>query len=755
METDGIDMKKKVVFIIAIILEVAYLAYGVISILKVPDCGLSFTSRDIQVAEEDNRLFASSPQMALDDRGIYGATVYLEPHESPFTIHTSSSSQDMIGAGDIHSDGPDTVIDYDIYAMTPMEVSIEILFEDKESVLINPIRKIDVYFQRGHTLAVMLGAGLFWFVLIDLLLFFALFRREDVKCFIDKHGVFLTVFIATMLVCSIPLMTRGILDGDDKEFHLMRIQGLADGLRSGYFPVKLQPGWYNGFTYPVGVYYGQIMLYPSALLRMLGFPLGLAYKIYVVIMNLLTFGITYYSSKKITRDQNISLGITIFYMLSLYRLVNIYKRYAAGEAQAMTFLPLFILGMAALYDRLEAEDKNAWIYLTVATTGIINSHTITTFLTALMCLVFVLMNVKKTFMRSTLIQYGKFLGVTVLLNLFYLVPFFDYLLNFSKKVDSQMGKDMAAKAAYLPQIFSQAYSVTGHNGNYTANGDMPLSIGVSAILILIACLILLVKGSHDKQYKNMRSVLILFLISVIMCTAIFPYNYLELYANSFYRILQKIQYPWRFLSVATVLIFCIFLITILKIGKEYGRKAMWVYMSIILLVTFWQSTELMNRIVNENPSFDTYSIINPHWVEAEYLPSNTDLEELGYTDVLTSDPGIKTEGMERNGIDITIDVENNTADIGYVQLPLLCYPYYRTEDGQGNVLETIPGDYRKLCFAVPAGFNGRVHTFFKEPLSWRFSETISLITLIILVLNAIRSRRMGMRSESNAKICNK
>ena len=65
------------------------------------------------------------------------------------------------------------------------------------------------------------------------------------------------------------------------------------------------------------------------------------------------------------------------------------------------------------------------------------------------------------------------------------------------------------------------------------------------------------------------------------------------------------------------------------------------------------------------------------------------------------------------------------------------------------------GDYRKLCFAVPAGFNGKVHTFFKEPLSWRFSETISLITLIILVLNAIRTIRMGMRSESNAKICNK
>lgn len=737
------ELKRKLTLLIVVAIETAVIVYGAISICRAPKINERFDAEMITVSEEDNTRWAGSPGVELHSAGIYGVSIYLEPHESPVTIHTNSSVEDMIRAGDIRTDGPDTAIYYEIYAYTPAEIGIEILFEDKELSENVPVRMIDIHSMIGHTLAVFLVTLCFISVLIDISIFLLLFRREKVRCFVKKHGVFIIVFIATLLVCSIPVMARGILDGDDKEFHLMRIQGLADGLRSGYFPVKIQPGWYNGFSYPVGVYYGQVLLYPSAILRMIGFPLSFTYKVWIYIINILTFGITYFTCKKITDDENVSLALTVFYMCSLYRIVNLYKRYAIGEAQAMIFLPLFIFGYAALYDRLRTKDEKAWIYLTIATTGIINSHAITTFLAIIFSLAFVLMNIKRTFTKTTLLQYGKFLTATVLLNLFYLVPFFDYLINYSKKVDSQMGKKMAAKAAYLPQIFSQAYSVTGHNGTYTATGDMPLSIGVSAIAILVGFCILMIKYDDVKNKKTMRDILILFVISVIMSTSIFPYNHLEYYAHHIYRILQQIQYPWRFLSFASVFIFGLLIINVRAINERYGRKIMWLYLAGILLVTCWQSTELMNRIVDENPAFDTYSIVNPYWTGGEYLPSNTEFGQLGYTDVLTSDPAVTASNMVRDGVNVTIDVVNGTQEEGYVQLPLLCYPYYRTDDGEGHELETIPGDYRKLCFGVPAGYSGKVHTYFKEPVFWRLSEIISVITLIYILLYYKRKKQVG------------
>ena len=728
------DLKKKLIIAALAVAEMAFIVLGTVSVKRTLPVNESFMPETMSVSDEDAMRRVTSPEFSITGKGIYGVSIYLEPHESPMTIHTGSSNEDMIKAGDIRTEGPDTEINYEIYASAPATASIEITYDDKDYAENEPVRRIDIHSMTGHTLAVFLVTLCFISVLIDISIFLLLFRREKVRCFVKKHGVFIIVFIATLLVCSIPVMARGILDGDDKEFHLMRIQGLADGLRSGYFPVKVQPGWYNGFSYPVGVYYGQVLLYPSAILRMIGFPLSFTYKVWIYIINILTFGITYFTCKKITDDENVSLALTVFYMCSLYRIVNLYKRYAIGEAQAMIFLPLFIFGYAALYDRLRTKDEKAWIYLTIATTGIIISHTITTFLAIIFSLAFVLMNIKRTFTKTTLLQYGKFLTATVLLNLFYLVPFFDYLINYSKKVDSQMGKKMAAKAAYLPQIFSQAYSVTGHNGSYTATGDMPLSIGVSAIAILVGFCILMIKYDDVKNKKTMRDILILFVISVIMSTSIFPYNHLEYYAHHIYRILQQIQYPWRFLSFASVFIFGLLIINVRAINERYGRKIMWLYLAGILLVTCWQSTELMNRIVDENPAFDTYSIVNPYWTGGEYLPSNTEVEQLGYTDVLTSDPAVTASNMVRDGVNVTIDVVNGTQEEGYVQLPLLCYPYYRTDDGEGHELETIPGDYRKLCFGVPAGYSGKVHTYFKEPVIWRLSEIISVITLVFFVL---------------------
>lgn len=71
-----------------------------------------------------------------------------------------------------------------------------------------------------------------------------------------------------VFMISLPLMVRGISDNDyqDLRVHLMRIEGIADQLRLGHVPVRMQSVWLDGYGYPISIYYGDIFLYFPAVL---------------------------------------------------------------------------------------------------------------------------------------------------------------------------------------------------------------------------------------------------------------------------------------------------------------------------------------------------------------------------------------------------------------------------------------------------------------------------------------------------------
>ncbi|MEQ2913930.1 hypothetical protein [Bifidobacterium adolescentis] len=58
----------------------------------------------------------------------------------------------------------------------------------------------------------------------------------------ERQKKILTTFVLTVItvISSIPLLSRTLLWGADLEFHLFRIEGIAQGLRDGQFPVLMQ-----------------------------------------------------------------------------------------------------------------------------------------------------------------------------------------------------------------------------------------------------------------------------------------------------------------------------------------------------------------------------------------------------------------------------------------------------------------------------------------------------------------------------------
>ncbi len=194
-------------------------------------------------------------------------------------------------------------------------------------------------------------------IILYLAVLLVIFLRSDAER--ERKGTLLGILTVTVIASAglIPWIFKGyIAGGHDVEAHMGRIAAIASGLKSHVFPVRMYRYFENDFGYPMGIFYGDIFLYPSAILHLMGMPLWICYMIYVVIMNILTAVISYICFKTISGRRDAGLLASAVYTLSLWRLNDVYIRAAAGEYGAFTFLPLIALGLYLAVAGTASED---------------------------------------------------------------------------------------------------------------------------------------------------------------------------------------------------------------------------------------------------------------------------------------------------------------------------------------------------------------------------------------------------------------
>ena len=214
------------------------------------------------------------------------------------------------------------------------------------------------------------------------------------------------ILVLITFFTSLPLFTPYMFkyEGHDLYFHLLRIEGVVEGIRSGQFPVRLQPNWLEGFGYGVSFFYGDALLYFPAVLRMLGMGVQTAYKCFVLFINILSVGIAYYSFKRLFQDEKMGLLGCMLYTTSIYRMVCIYIRAAVGEYCALIFLPLILVAVYEILwkDERYANLQDSWLIGTIGFSGLILTHIISTEMTAIMLVIICLIYWRKTFRKNTI-----------------------------------------------------------------------------------------------------------------------------------------------------------------------------------------------------------------------------------------------------------------------------------------------------------------------------------------------------------------
>lgn len=563
----------------------------------------------------------------------------------------------------------------------------------------------------------------------------------------SRYGCILLVGVVAFSL--LPMGTNYLPFAHDMSVHLARIDGLKAALLDGQFPARMYPALLNDKGYPFGIMYADLFLYPAALLRLLGFPLDTSYKIYVAGITLATALVTRWVLRKMLNSESVALLGSALYTLSFYRLTNVYVRGAVGEYTAMLFLPLVVYGFWRIYTQpADAQRSQPWCWLPLALgfTGLLQSHLLTTEMTAVVCLIFCLCLLRHTLRRPVLTGLFKAAGAAVLWNLWFLVPLLDYMLN-KVCLISDGGYDALAlqdSSLFMGQMFMM-FGQFGYNRSIQQGlvGEMPLSVGTVLGLGAALMLMVLMDGRLRRRNRPVMQLgcaaLGLSALCLWLSSDLFPWFSLAHALPKLGNFLGTIQFAWRFLSPATVLLVVCTCCALCPI--EQFRRPVAAGISAVLLVLtllpagalFYDACTKVSDQFEMPYQYQSIAAIDnkPDQISgSEYLPANAPDIVWEPIDPAPSE-GVALEAFEKIGLNLTLTASNPTGAEGHITLPNFYYPGYAVRGTEGT---TLFEDGGYLALHLPAGWSGSVSISFTGQWYWRISDLLSAIGIIATVL---------------------
>ena len=548
---------------------------------------------------------------------------------------------------------------------------------------------------------------------------------------IAQNKMTLAVLAMITFLSCVPEMTLGMCTGHDGTFHLLRIEGLAQGLRLGEFPVRMQTNWMEGYGYPVSIYYGDILLYIPALLRIVGFSVTQSYKTYLFLINLGTTLTAYFCFRKITKDSRAALWGTAAYVFAIYRLTNVYVRLAVGEYTAIMFLPLVLLAVYGIYTDDVTDFKKYMrngVLLAAAMTGLVQTHLISVATVSLMIAFVCIVKIKKTLRKNTLVVYILSVAMTVALNLFFLVPFMDYWQNVPVDVfhesEEIIAETIQSAGAYISQYFmlyQRAFGAPGRN-----IGDR---MAITPGLVLMATLFAGIWFCIKKKDKPVKFMTLMSVLLLWMSSNLFPWNFIINHVP-FMGWISKIQFPWRFLPIAQLFLSLLLCMLMIKI-KEEERVHVERMLLVLLIVT---TAQMFSGVIQERSyveKYDAAGLDSFTLVYGEYVREGTEIKWFD-GEVHTKNVEI-IEGYTREGKYAIMECE--TAGGGgdaWVEFPILNYKNYAAYGENGIPFKIMDGDNNVIRVMLPDHYSGIVAVIYEIPPYYRVADLCSLTALVAI-----------------------
>ena len=546
------------------------------------------------------------------------------------------------------------------------------------------------------------------------------------------------------LAACLPLFADRLYFGHDLGYHLQRIAAMAAELSYGQVPVRMATTSLNGYGYINPLCYCELFLTLPALLYNAWLPLRVCYQIYVFAVTLACAGLSYLCFARIAGSRRLGVLGAALYTLSSYRLVCVYFRAAVGEYTAMTFLPLVLLGVYEVYT-CEKPRFAQWAPLALGMAALVQCHLISTGLTAAFLLLFCLLHLRKTLAPARLLAWAKAAALAAGLSAWFLLPFLDIGASVPLQVNNSLiGKPQFA-GLYLLQLASPFGPGIGGSAAGTRT-DMSLTLGLPLLLglgLVLLCLLRRERLHRDAALPVLRAMAGFGIFALVLTLQVFPWDFVQTWlGRTAGKLAGLFQYPWRFLSLATLL-FCAAVPLALRLLRGWQphavRTAAVALAGCIALTAGIFYTQLLT---GDQSTYNTIARDDTRDVGVgEYTIDGTSIYETVWAQPKPGSEQLTLTGYEKRGGAAYLSVEN-AGDEADISVPLFNYGHYAAADtATGAAFAVASGENARVVLTIPAGYSGTIAIAWQSPAWWRGCEALSALCALGCLGYALLRRR--------------
>jgi 4-amino-4-deoxy-L-arabinose transferase-like glycosyltransferase len=529
----------------------------------------------------------------------------------------------------------------------------------------------------------------------------------------DARSVLIVAVVA--MVALLPILIFGIPNGADLPNHLRFVLPFYEELQAGHF----HPGWLAESNYGLGDL--RFMLYPPGLYYLLSASRMLTGEWYSA--SVLTFaflsvvgGLGAYLWARSIFDPKIAMWAGILYVLAPYRLNELYQASLLSEYAACSILPLVFAFVERVNKRRSIYDL---IGLGAAYALLILTNVPVAFIGSIALAIYSLLRIERKTLLPTIsrLALGTFLGLaassffwtSMLAELSWIKanagepnPYYDYRLNF---------------------LFSPS-ALTNRNTWY-AN-----ILALAAIGFLLPGLGFVIRSfKGDKSNRALNAAFLLLLVTFLMATSL---------SKPVWAVIPKlseVQFPWRWLSVTSLMGALLCAASISKWQEQFRAKlrprdlavALAFALSLVFIGTeIIRDCDYISRARFESMAQEVRGAVSfkdwlPVWAcDFNNLEKMTAKVDAGVRPVI-----VTAWEPEHRAFQIGAGLEDT------LRVRTYFYPHWKAK-AEGRLLPTTATTDGLLLISVPTQATD-IELSFERPRRVRLFEIVSVVAWILII----------------------
>jgi hypothetical protein len=504
-------------------------------------------------------------------------------------------------------------------------------------------------------------------------------------------GIIILFLLGLSLFLSWSLFLPGMFRVHDY-VHAARITEVRAGLEAGHFPVRWSDHFGFGYGMPLFLFYAPLPYYFGSLMYWLSENLIFAVKSLFFVANLGSVVGGYLLGSRLSKSRLGGVIGAVTFGFAPYRALNLFVRGAVSEAWAMMFVIWLWYGVIELLgfknhqntkqspnsSKLNLQFGWDWWVVLFSAVGIMLSHNLTTLMAfsslgvGLIFWIFTSIpflslfqnqhSRKKTLPQILLSIFFPIFKVSSALLLagglasFYLIPMFTEKNLIRTEVFLSGYFDFRLHFLYIRQFFDSSWGYGGSTWgpqddiSFFLGWPLFLSIFVAVITGILVVVKLMLTSLQTKQFKirflkvfkEVTTGLDLKIASLMVFVSLFSL-FLTLQRSSIFwellPLVENIQFPWRWLSVATTTLtsVTVILVVLIKNSQLYKKIVLMLLVTIVCAGGVLQLRYFVPELWLDYPQDLYYS--NPERIQThmseimlDYVPKTAIIEGVSKDD---------------------------------------------------------------------------------------------------------------------------